>query len=488
MKIHCSLLGPDFENIVIEAIHNHEPCSDTGVAVAVINDGRLDFAGGFGFRDRAAVTPVDVETRFAIGSATKAFTSMAASILVAEQQTFTLTTPIKQLMPDFDMMDPVAANETTLEDILSHQTGLAPHNCLWYLGPFTRSEIFYRLRYLQPAEAFRAGFVYNNIMYMVAGYLLERLTGTSYEDIIQTRILDPLGMSRTDLSFAEFTARPNHAKGYEDFAQLQLKDFTNIGPAAEINSCVLDMAKWVQLFLRNGVGANGATLLDQTAMELMYKPFSDPGDGTKYGLGWNIGSIQPLNSSDAKRLIFHTGDPDGQSTYVSFMPDDGLAVVVLTNQQCTNALINNWPDKVATDIYDYLLNGQATGQLSLPKPKAPTGLGMDRRPVPVVVAPKGAAAPAAPDTLDSFTGMFSNRGYGELVVSRCGDGLNISYYGSSWPLQPVSDKLFAFRVPAFGTIFPVRVVFAEDSAGAIKSLAATLVLQPTVIDIIFDKH
>jgi len=487
MKIHCSHLGPDFENVVIEAIHNHEPCSDTGVAVAVIKDGRLEFAGGFGFRDRAAVTPVDVETRFAIGSATKAFTSMAASIL-AGRGLFTLKTPIKDLLPDFDMMDPQAASKTTLEDILCHRTGLAPHNCLWYLGPFTRSEIFYRLRYLQPTQAFGTGYLYHNITYMVAGFLLESLTGTRYGDIIQTEILDPLGMTRTNLSFADLTTQPNHAKGYENFAQLPLKDFTNIGPAAEINSCALDMAKWVQLFLKKGVGANGVTLLGQTSMELMYTPFSDPGDGTKYGLGWNIGSIPPQNPAEPKRLIFHTGDPDGQSAYVSFMPDDRLAVVVLTNQQCTNALINLWPDKVATDIYDYLLNGQATGQLSLPQPKAPTGLGMDRRPAPVVTAPKGAPAPPLPDTLGNYTGMYGNAGYGDLVVSRCGDNLNISYYGSSWPLQPFSDTLFAFEVPAFGTIFPVKVVFTKDDAGGMKSLAATLVLQPTVLDIAFDKR
>jgi CubicO group peptidase (beta-lactamase class C family) len=488
MKIHCSHLGPDFENVVIEAIHNHEPCSDAGVAVAVIKDGRLEFAGGFGFRDRAAVTPVDVETRFAIGSATKAFTSMAASILAA-QGNFTLKTPIKDLLPDFDMKDPDAASKTTLEDILCHRTGLAPHNCLWYLGPFTRSEIFHRLRYLQPARGFGTSYVYNNIMYMVAGFLLESVTGTDYEDIVQACILDPLGMTRTNLSYPEFTTRPNHAKGYEKFAQLPLKDFTNIGPAAEINSSALDMAKWVQLFLKKGVGANGVTLLGQASMELMYTPFSDPGDGTKYGLGWNIGSIQATSQpAQDKRLIFHTGDPDGQSAYVSFMPDDGLAVVVLTNQQCTNDLINDWPDKVATDIYDYLLNGKVTGQLNLPKPKAPTGLGMDRRPAPVVTAPKGAAAPAAADTLGDYTGMYSNAGYGELVVSRCGDSLNISYYGSSWPLQSFTDTLFAFQVPAFGTIFPVKVVFTKDTAGGMKSLAATLVLQPTVIDIAFDKR
>jgi len=486
MKIHCSKLGPIFEKVVKDSINARQPFADTGVAVAVVKDGQLAFAGGFGFRNRATSAPVDAQTCFAIGSATKAFTSMAVSILSAQGQ-IAIDQPIIGFLPDFALKDLQATNQTTLLDILCHRTGLAPHNCLWFLGPFTRSELFYRLRYLDPAAPFRTAYVYNNLMYMVAGYLLETLLGKSYEDIIKTSILDPLEMTATNLSFADLTGSANHAKGYEKGIELPLKDFTNIGPAAEINSNALDMARWVQLFLRNGRTPSGGILIDQASLERMYAPLTDPGDGTMYGLGWNISSIKVTTSgsSQDKRLIFHTGDPVGGSAYVSFMPDDGLGLVVLTNQHCTNNLVGKWPDEVAADIYDYLLNQQVTGQLKLPNRSVIDGLGMAAAGAAAAkAAPAGAPAPANPGR---YAGMFSNPGYGDFAVSHSGNILSISYYGSSWPLQSLSDTDFVFSVPAFGTIFPVQVYFTKDSGSAINGFAATLVLNP-LIDIGFTKR
>ena len=361
MNVHCSKLGGDFEKVIQEAIHRLQPVEQPGVAIAVIKGGELCFAGGFGFRDRGARTSVDADTRFAIGSATKAFTSMAISLL-AEDGELDLDKPIQQLLSerhiDFQMKDPVASAEVTLLDILCHRSGLAPHNALWYIGPFTRSQLLYRLRYLEPfpapagQTAYRNVYVYNNLMYMAAGHLMEILFGKSYEDIIKTRILDRLGMTATNLSLAGLTGSANYAKGYEKEQELPLKDFANIGPAAEINSTVLDMAKWVQLFLRKGLGSNGDSIIPLPALERMYSPHIDTNDGTgtSYGLGWTIGTIQ--SQQQEKRLIFHTGDADGNSAYVSFMPDDGLGVVVLTNQHCSTNMINQWPDKVATAIYD----------------------------------------------------------------------------------------------------------------------------------------
>ena len=485
MKIHCSNLGPDFEKVVKDAIQSVQPVENAGVAVAVVKDGQLGFAGGFGLRDRGAGAEVDAETCFAIGSATKAFTSMAISMHV-EQGKISLDVPIKQLLPDFQMKDPQAASETTLRDILCHRSGLAPHNSLWYLGPFTRSQLLYRLGHLDPfpvpgGTAFRTMFLYNNIMYMVAGHLLEILFGTSYEDVVKASILDPLGMTATSFTLADLTGSANYAKGYEKADQLPLKDFANIGPAAEINSNVLDMAKWVQLFLRKGLLSNGGVMISPPGLEQMYTAFMQTGDGTgtSYGLGWNIGTIQS-NQQD-KRIIFHTGDADGNAAYVSFMPDDGLGVVVLTNQHCTPGLINIWPDKVATAIYDHLLHDRVTGELCLP-PRAAS---------PVAASGTADVAPGAAPVLASpgdYTGMFSNPGYGDLVVNRSGNNLNISYYGLAWPLQPLSDTLFRFDVHGFGAVFPVFVKFARGSTGALDSFAASLVLQPTVLWIPFLKR
>jgi CubicO group peptidase (beta-lactamase class C family) len=492
MQIHCSKLGPDFEKIVKQAIQTHQPVADTGVAVAVLSNGELSYAGGFGFRDRAASEAVDVHTCFAIGSATKAFTSMAVSIF-AEQGTISLDAPIKQFLPDFKMADPEATRDATLIDILCHRTGLAPHNCLWYLGPFTRAQLLYRLRYLEPAAAFRATYIYNNVMYMVAGQLLEELLGLSYEEIVRTRILNPLGMTATNLSFTELTGSQNRALGYELANELALKDFTNIGPAAEINSTALDMAKWVGLFLSKGVTGNGNVVLAPASLERMYQPCSDPGDGTKYGLGWNIGAARLVapGGSQEKRLIFHTGDPVGGSAYVSFMPDDGLGVVVLTNQHCTEGLINKWPDKVATDIYDHLLNDQLSGRLTLPTCSPGGHLSLPAAPPAPVAAQMAQAAPAAagPAAIPDYKGMYSNPGYGDLVVSSAGNRLQISYYESSWELTQRSDLQFLFKVRAFGTEFPVLVMFSKDAgSGAITAFSASLVLKPHVLMIPFAKR
>jgi CubicO group peptidase (beta-lactamase class C family) len=486
MEIHCSNLGPDFAQVVKDAIQGLQPVGHAGVAVAVVKDGKLGFAGGYGYRDRATQAKVNAETCFAVGSATKAFTSMAIAILVEEDK-INLDVPVQQLLPDFQMKDPQASSQTTLRDILCHRSGLAPHNALWYIGPFDRSELFYRLRYLDPVPvqggtAFRTKFVYNNLMYGVAGHLLELLFGVSYEDILEGRILGPLGMAATSLSLADLTGSANYAKGYEKANELPLKNWENIGPAAEINSNVLDMAKWVLLFLRKGLTSTGSVMVSPTALEHMYAPLigTDDGAGSGYGLGWYIGTIRSQLSD--KRIVFHPGDADGNSAYVSFMPDEGLGVIVLTNQQCTQDLVEIWPNKVAAAIYDHLLHGRVTGQLVLPPRPGQPAAAANAAPI---AAPAVAPAIATPG---DYTGMFSNPGYGDMVVSRFGNNLNISYYGLTWPLQPLTDTMFRFDVPAFGTDFPVFVKFVRDSTGAIESFAASLVVQPVVLWIPFAKR
>ena len=490
MEIHCSNLGPDFAKVVKDTIQRLQPVAHTGVAVAVIKDGKLGFAGGYGYRDRGSQAKVNAKTCFAVGSATKAFTSMAIS-MYAEDNKISLDVPIQQLLPDFQLKDPQASSQATLRDLLCHRSGLAPHNALWYIGPFTRSDLFYRLRYLDPVPvkggtAFRTLFVYNNLMYGVAGHLLEMLFGDSYEDILESRIFGPLGMASTSLSLADLTSGANYAKGYEAGVELPLKNWDNIGPAAEINSNVLDMAKWIQLFLRKGLASDGSVMITQASLQQMYTPLigtSEP--GTTYGLGWFIG---PVKSDRAdQQIMFHDGDADGNSAYVSFMPDAGLGVIVLSNQHCTTPLIDIWPNKVAAAIYDHLLHGKVTGQLVLP-------------PRPALSVPPAAASLtpiAAPDVAPAivpgdYTGMFSNPGYGDMVVSRSGNTLNLSYYDLTWPLVPLplqpSGMWFKFDVPAFGTDFTVFVQFARGSSGAIESFTADLVVQPEVLWIPFAKR
>jgi CubicO group peptidase (beta-lactamase class C family) len=462
MEISCSRLGPAFEKIIEDAICDVQPVSDSGIALAVIKDKQLCFAGGFGLRDRGAGRKVDAHTCFAIGSATKAFTSMAIS-MYAEAGKIALDVPIKQYLPDFEMKDAQASAAVTLEDILSHRTGLPRHDPLWYLGPFTRSQLFYRLKYLEPiAGTFRNVFLYNNMMYTVAGNLLESLFGLSWEYIVKTRILDPLGMTASSFALTDLVQQFNHAKGYEKQDEIPLKDFNNIGPAGEINSTVLDMAKWVQLFLKKGaLPGGGNPILGETALERMYTGLTSVGNGVTYGLGWFVGTVED------KRLVFHQGDADGNSSYVSFMPDAGMGVVALTNQHGTPDLVGKWPDKIATRIYDYLLNGEITDRLSLPPRMAPGG---GAGPVQTVTQAQAAASPPGVSAPGDYTGMFCDPGYGDMAVSRSGRELNISYYGLSWPLHQLSDTAFYFDIRAFGADHKVFVVFHRAGTGNVDAL------------------
>ena len=461
MEVHTSLLGSAFEQVVRDAIASVQPVADSGVGVAVLKDGKLCFAAGFGLRDREAGRTVDPYTRFAIGSATKAFTSMVLS-MYAQTRALSLSRPITTYLPDFTMQEARASGSMTLEDILSQRTGLPRHDALWYLGPYTRAQLYYRLRYLmQLPGAYRNAFLYNNIMYTMAGHLLECRTGTKWEDIVQTRILDPLAMTATTFTLADLVGDPNHAKGYKKLDGVPLKDFDNIGPAGEINSTALDMATWIQLFLAKGVAPDGTVLIDPTNLERMYTGLTDVGNGTTfYGLGWYVGRLQ------GHRLVFHDGTADGNTAYVSFMPDDGLGVVLLTNQHCTDDLIGIWPGKVAERLYDYLLNGHLTGTLRIPSLPVPRD-GIETVSLPAATTP-------ADFSPNDYTGLYSDPGYGDMAVGLWGGGLRIIDYDREMALQPLSGDQFLMSLHAFATDFRVPVVFHRGSDGDVDSLAIRL--------------
>ena len=348
--------------IISNAIDDFQPIANSGIALAVIKNKKLHYVGAFGLRDRRRSAKVHPDTFFPIGSATKAFTSMIVS-LFAQEGKVALDQPIKNYLPDFNMKDGQVSNELDLEELLSQRTGLPRHDALWYLGPFTRAQLFYRLQYLDPVPgAYRGQFQYNNIMYMVAGYLLEALSGRNWEDLVKTRIFDKLKMPGSNFSIRDLTNKSDYAKPYEKNEELPIRDFSNIGPAAEINSNVLELANWVLLFLNGGKTPEGNEIIKQSYLEKMYHDYVNVGSGVGYGLGWCLFKIEN------KRFIYHPGDADGYTAYVSFLPDDGIGVIALTNQHCTSDLIGRWPDKVVARIYDYLLNKRVTGQIILPAP------------------------------------------------------------------------------------------------------------------------
>jgi CubicO group peptidase (beta-lactamase class C family) len=446
-------------SVVAKAVDDLQPVPATGLAVAVLQGGDVTYLGGFGLRDRERGLRVDRHTIFGIGSATKAFTSMGIAMLVNDG-VVSLDTPIKSYLPGFAMKDPVASAEMTLRDILSHQTGLPRHDVLWYLGPFSPSQLFYRLPYLDPnpvaGAGFRKAFEYNNLMYMTAGYLQEVVTGQSWHSALRTRIFVPLDMHQSTSSIEAFAEQKNTAKGYVGEAALPLKDVNNIAPAGAINSNVVDMARWVALHLRRGLTVSGTRLISEEGLEAMYKPYvSVPAAGgadVGYGLGWFVASMH------GQRILFHSGHTDGYSAYVSFMPEARLGVIALTNQH-----VNAFPKLVATRIYGHLL------KTTIDRVFTPENVILD--PSMRMLGPVGQQpGPIVVSDLDGHTGRYVNDGYGDVTVWRTGSKLHLSYYEGSWRLHCESDQKCYFELRAYGADRKFKVDFSVDGRRRIDSL------------------
>src|SRR5204862_7520316 len=162
-----------------------------GAALAVVKDGQTVVAKGYGVRKLGDPTPVDARTLFGIASNTKVFTATALGLLVEEKK-IDWDAPVIRYLPAFAMWDPYVTRELTIRDLLVHRSGLglgAGDLLWWQTSTYDRKEIARRLRYIKPATSFRSAYAYDNVLYLVAGQVIETVSGQSWEDFVQTRIL-----------------------------------------------------------------------------------------------------------------------------------------------------------------------------------------------------------------------------------------------------------------------------------------------------------
>src|SRR5207253_3702826 len=183
-----------------------------GAAIAVVKDGRVVFAKGYGVRALGDTGRVDAHTLFQIASNTKAFTTAALAIL-ADAGKISWDDPVTKFLPGFQLYDPYVTREFTVRDLVTHRSGLGlgAGDLLWFHSDYSRGEIAYRIRFAKPASSFRSAYAYDNVLYIVAGEIVPAIGGMSWDDFVTKRILTPLGMSETGTTIAYFTAAPNRA-------------------------------------------------------------------------------------------------------------------------------------------------------------------------------------------------------------------------------------------------------------------------------------
>jgi CubicO group peptidase (beta-lactamase class C family) len=310
-----------------------------GTAVAIVKDGKIVVAKGYGVRKLGDPTPVDEFTMFGIGSNTKAFTTAALATLVDEGK-LSWDDPVYQRLPGFVMYDPYVSHEMTIRDLLTHRSGMGLGEgdlLFWPHSTYTREEIIYKLRFMKPASSFRSHYAYDNLLYMTAGQIIPAVTGISWDDYIRQRIFTPLGMTHssvTELKPTDNVAYP-HSRMDGKLQVIHFEVLDNAGPAGAINSCAADMAKWVQLQLNRGKFADrdGRLFTEQRSREMWTPqtilPTDDlpPTNFADYALGWS------LRDYHGRKLVGHTGGVAGFVSRVMLVPEENLGVVVLTNAE-----------------------------------------------------------------------------------------------------------------------------------------------------------
>jgi CubicO group peptidase (beta-lactamase class C family) len=338
-----------------------------GLALTIVKDGKVVVAKGYGVKTLGQPDPVDAQTLFGIASNTKVFTATALGLLV-ERGLLEWDVPVVRYLPWFAMWDPWVTQHITIRDLLVHRSGLGlgAGDLLWWPpSTYDRKEISYRLRYIQPVTSFRSAYAYDNVLYTVAGEVIEAVSGRTWENFVQTEILDRVGMRASNVrhSAAEHGGNVATTHARVDGAVRVVKPFAsdNTNPAGGINASAEDMARWLIVQLDSGrIGDEGRLFTERTARQLwtIVVPRDagvPPPEVAPLRAGF-LGYALGLNVRDyrGQKLITHTGGLPGYVSRVAFMPDLKLGVAVLTNMESGAAF-----DALTWTVLDHYLGAPA---------------------------------------------------------------------------------------------------------------------------------
>jgi CubicO group peptidase (beta-lactamase class C family) len=321
-----------------------------GIALAVIKDGKIIHAKGYGVRSLRTGLPVDENTLFGIASNTKAFTAFALGMLVDEGK-ISWNDKVHTWIPEFKMYSPYVTEEFTIRDLLTHRSGLGLGAGDLMLFPdssdFELKDIIYNLQFLKPVSGFRTKFDYDNNLYIVAGEVVKRVSGMTWEDFVETRILRPVGMSRSASSFDRLKDTSDvidgHAEVEGEIRVIARRHSSVDHSAGGIYSNIHDLSKWVTLLLNQGYfEPDSSRIFSLAAQAEIWSPQtiirnSDPGPYhthfKTYGLGFFLEDV------NGYKEVSHTGGLEGMVTQIVMFPELRLGIIVLTNQQETGAFL-----------------------------------------------------------------------------------------------------------------------------------------------------
>lgn len=491
---------PDFE-VRVEAV-----MKDSGVPgawVTIVENGEVSQARGYGVRALGAAETVDPDTLFQIGSTTKAFTAAALAILVEEGKLGWDDLVIDHL-PGFRMYDPWVTREITIRDLLVHRSGLGPGQGDLMFVPSTtisRADLVHRIRFLKPKTSFRSGYAYDNVLYAVAGQVVEEVSDQTWEDFVEARIFAPLAMKSAVTNDVDRLAAPNRAFPHGRVGELrgvgpqQLLDEekvalgANVGPAGAIASGASDIARWLQLQLAAGqlpgsetrlFTAGNAREMWQPVVPVPVTPLpSALADAAPqfrgYALGWNVQDYR------GHKVIQHGGGTLGFRAIVALLPEKNVAWAIAMNSEDNEFTIG-----LHYELLDHYLG--------LPKRDWPQAFRefFDARNAKGLEAQRAAATARPPSTPSlppaGYSGAYADPWYGPIEITESDGKLAIDFRqtpGMIGPLEHWAYDTFVARWPD-PMMEPAFVTFALDAAG--KPARITLKAFSPVADFSFDYH
>jgi len=463
---------------------------EPGFAIAIVENDQILYSKGFGYRDYENKIKVDSNTLFAIGSATKSFTSSLLGVLREDEKLDFEDSPIDHIN-ELRFYNSQMNDVISIKDMMSHRTGLPRHDASWYFFPtFSKDSLVSRVKHHKPFTSVRNQWWYNNFMFMLQGVIAERITNKTWSKNIKEMIFDPLGMTRSNTSIAELENSENAAFGYsQDFKKMDYYKIAGMGPAGSINSSVNEMSKWLITWINKGEYKGRKILppnyteeaISSQSVVVANLPDEDnPGlHLTNYGYGWFLSSYK------GHYRVEHGGNIDGFSTSAAFYPSDKVGIIVLSNQNASNT-----PSIVRNIISDRMLDVKKTDWLKYHFDKLKEAELIQKE------LDKNEDSDKIKGTnpsrsMNEYEGEYTNLGYGTFDISMKNDSL----------FMKIPNKTFWLSHHHYDTFLPyelkngkvnledesvIFITFSAGQLGEIKKLSTGL--EPAIEEpIYFDR-
>jgi CubicO group peptidase (beta-lactamase class C family) len=447
-----------------------------GMAVAIVKDDSLVFAKGYGVIESGKPAPVNEHTRFAIGSTTKAMTSAALAMLVDEGK-LQWDERVIDILPELQLYDSYATHELTVRDLLTHRSGLPDTDLLWIIpqNKLSMDEMIRRLRYVKPESSFRSHWDYQNVVYAIAGRIVEKLSGMPWQQFVTTRLWDPIGMHESIPLVAELAGQPNvampHALVNDTVRRVPVRTTDAIAPAGSVWSSVSDMSKWMRFILDSGRVGTKQLIKPSTFAELLAPQIRAPMEEYpalelarphffSYALGWFV------QDYDGETVWMHTGSIDGMCALIGLEPGKKLGIYVLENldhAELRHALMyrvfdmyaaaaKNPPRDWSADL-KALFAAQRQARVSRRSSATSTA-----QPVP-------ASLP-----LDRYAGSYTDSTFGTVTVTMTNGALRAKY--GNWDIGELTHATFdRFRSAARDSLEGETVLtFVPDGDGHVRAV------------------